>query len=95
MEPNLYFTVDPMKLGTISATLNYRTPDGKTGMRLIKIKDKKEAHRANMKDDYEKLKNYAMNNKQNESIEKWFKDAIAEVYINIEKEYEACKLFEQ
>ena len=25
-----------------------------------------------MKDDYEKLKNYAMNNKQNESIEKWF-----------------------
>jgi peptidyl-prolyl cis-trans isomerase SurA len=95
MEPNLYFTVDPMKLGTISTTLNYRTPDGKTGMRLIKIKDKKEAHRANMKDDYEKLKNYAINNKQNEAIEKWFKDAIAEVYINIEKEYEACKLFEQ
>ena len=26
---------------------------------------------------------------------KWFKDAISEVYINIEKEYEACKLFEQ
>lgn len=95
MEPNLYFTVEPMKVGTISATLNYRTADGKTGMRLIKINAKKEAHRANMKDDYEKLKNYAMNNKQNESIEKWFKDAIAEVYINIEKEYEACKLFEQ
>ncbi|HLO44256.1 MAG TPA: peptidylprolyl isomerase [Leadbetterella sp.] len=95
MEPNLYFTVEPMKVGTISAPMNYRTADGKTGMRLIKIAAKKEAHRANMKDDYEKLKNYALNNKQNESIEKWFKDAISEVYINIEKEYEACKLFEQ
>jgi peptidyl-prolyl cis-trans isomerase SurA len=95
MEPNLYFSVEPMKVGTISAPMNYRTADGKTGMRLIKISAKKESHRANMKEDYEKLKNYALNNKQNAGIEKWFKEAISEVYISIEKEYEACRLFEQ
>jgi peptidyl-prolyl cis-trans isomerase SurA len=94
MEPNLYFTVEPMKLGTISAPMNFRTFDGKTGLRLVKIKQKKEIHRASMKEDYEKLKTYAMNQKQNDSIEKWFKNALSEVYINIDKEYETCKLFE-
>jgi peptidyl-prolyl cis-trans isomerase SurA len=94
MEPNLYFTVEPMKLGTISAPMNFRTFDGKTGLRLVKVKQKKEIHRASMKEDYEKLKTYAMNQKQNDSIEKWFKNALSEVYINIDKEYETCKLFE-
>ena len=94
MEPNLYFTVDPLKVGDISAPMNYRTPDGKTGMRLVKVIARKEAHKANLKDDYEKLKAFGLNQKQNEIIEKWFSEAIAEVYINIDREYEACKLFE-
>ncbi|MBK6977717.1 MAG: peptidylprolyl isomerase [Cytophagaceae bacterium] len=95
MEPNLYFTVDPMKVGTISAPLNYRSQDGKTGVRLIKIKTRKEAHKANLKDDYEKLKSFTLNMKQNEIIEKWFKDALAEVFISIDPEYQNCRIFEQ
>lgn len=95
MEPNLYFTVDPMKVGKISSPQNYRTPDGKTGMRILLLKYKSEPHRANLKDDYEKLKNYALNQKQSEKIEKWFKEAISEVYINIDAEYQTCRLFEQ
>jgi peptidyl-prolyl cis-trans isomerase SurA len=95
MEPNLYFTVDPLKVGMISAPVNYRTADGQTGMRIILLKTKIEAHRANLKDDYEKLRNYALNQKQNEMVEKWFKGAISEVFINIDPEYQVCKLFEK
>jgi peptidyl-prolyl cis-trans isomerase SurA len=95
MEPNLYFTVNALKLGDISSPANYRTPDGKTGMRIVTIKKKIEPHKANLKDDYEKLKEYALNQKQNEYIEKWFREAISEVYINIDAEYQVCKLFEQ
>jgi peptidyl-prolyl cis-trans isomerase SurA len=95
MEPNLYFAVEPMKIGMISAPMNYRTADGKTGMRLIYLKSKTEAHRANLKNDYEKLRSYALNQKQNVQIEKWFKEAISEVYISIDPEYQSCRLFEQ
>jgi peptidyl-prolyl cis-trans isomerase SurA len=95
MEPNLYFTVEPMKLGNISAPMNYRTPDGKTGMRIVLLKKKIEAHKANLTDDYEKLKSFALNNKQSEIVEKWFREAINEVYINIDAEYQVCKLFGQ
>ena len=93
MEPSLYFVVNKLKLGDISAPENYRTMEGKTGMRLIKMVKRKEAHTANLVDDYERLKEFALNQKQNEIIEKWFQEALAEVYINIDQEYQSCNLF--
>ncbi|MBX2950984.1 MAG: peptidylprolyl isomerase [Leadbetterella sp.] len=93
MEPGLYFVVDRLKLNDISDAVNYRTPQGKTGMRLIKVVARKPAHKVNLKDDYEMLKTYALRIKQNERIEKWLSEALAEVYINIDKEYETCNLF--
>jgi peptidyl-prolyl cis-trans isomerase SurA len=93
MEPSLYFVVNKLKLGDISAPENYRTQEGKTGMRLIKVIKRKEAHTANLIDDYEKLKEFALNQKQSEIIEKWFQEALAEVYINIDSEYQSCNLF--
>lgn len=93
MEPGLYFVVDRLKLGDISAPENYRTPQGKTGMRLIKVIARKPAHKINLNDDYEELKRYALNVKQNQRIEDWLTEALAEVYINIDKEYETCNLF--
>lgn len=95
MEPGLYFAVNSMKLNEISNPINYRTPDGKTGMRIIKIIKKKEAHTVNLEDDFEKLKQYTLSNKQNQAIEKWFNEALAEVYVNIDKDYETCKLFKR
>lgn len=95
MEPNLYFAVDTMKVGSITKPLPYRAPDGPTGMRLLYLKKKYPPHVINMKDDYEKIREFALVNKKNEVIDKWFKEAIAEVYIKIDPEYQACKLFEQ
>ncbi|MCR9065864.1 MAG: peptidylprolyl isomerase [Cytophagales bacterium] len=94
MEPNLYFAVDTMKVGSITRPIPYRSPDGKTGMRLLYLKNKYSPHVINMKDDYEKIKEFALMNKKNEEIDKWFKEAIAEVYIKIDPEYQVCRLFE-
>ncbi len=95
MEPNLYFTVDTMKVGSITSSLPYRTPDGKTGMRILTLKKKYEPHRASLEEDYEKIKAYALNEKQGMAVDKWFREAVAEVYIKIDPDYEVCKLFEQ
>jgi peptidyl-prolyl cis-trans isomerase SurA len=95
MEPNLYLAVSSLKVNEITPPINYRTPDGKTGMRIVMVKAKKDEHKANLKDDFEKLKVYTLNQKQSKVIDKWFKAAIAEVYIKIDPEYESCNLFQQ
>ena len=93
MEPTLYFTIDSMKVGTITVPLPYRSEDGKTGVRIIYYKAKHAPHRANLKDDFERLKEFATMEKRNVEIEKWFKKATADVYIKIDPEFESCNIF--
>lgn len=93
MEPTLYFTIDSMKVGTITVPLLYRSEDGKTGVRILYYKAKHAPHKANLKDDFEKLKEYAMMEKRNKEIENWFKKATADVYIKIDPEFEGCQIF--
>jgi peptidyl-prolyl cis-trans isomerase SurA len=93
MEPTLYFTIDSMKVGTITVPLSYRSEDGKTGVRILYYKAKHAPHKANLKDDFEKLKEYAMMEKRNKEIENWFKKATADVYIKIDPEFEGCQIF--
>ena len=93
MEPTLYFTIDSMKVGMITAPLPYRSEDGKTGVRIIYYKAKYAPHKANLKDDFEKLKEYATMEKRNMEIENWFKKATADVYIKIDPEFEGCNIF--
>ncbi len=93
MEPTLYFTLDTMKVGTISVPMSYRTDDGKTGVRILYYKKRIEPHKASLKDDYQKLAEYALMEKKNKAIEVWFRKAVADVYIKIDPEYEGCEIF--
>jgi isoleucyl-tRNA synthetase len=54
MEPTLYFMIDSMKVGTITAPMLYRSEDGKTGVRIIYFKGKYAPHKASLNDDFEK-----------------------------------------
>ncbi|MGL4630636.1 MAG: peptidylprolyl isomerase [Leadbetterella sp.] len=95
MEPNLYFAINSLKKGEISSPMNYRNQRGKTGVRIVQIVDMKPEHIASYEYDYEKLKAYALNQKQNLEVNKWFKEAQKEVFIKVDPEFENCKLFNQ
>jgi peptidyl-prolyl cis-trans isomerase SurA len=94
MEPNLYFAVDAMKVGNISAPIPYRSADGKTGMKILYLKKSYPPHKININDDYEKIREFALMNKRNVEIDKWFTEAIGEVYIKIDPDYQVCRLFQ-
>jgi peptidyl-prolyl cis-trans isomerase SurA len=94
LEPNLYFMLDSMKVGTISQPVPYRSQDGKTGYRLVYFKKRFEPHTANLKDDYELIQQYAIAEKRNRQIEKWFKEAMEEVFVKIDPEYKECKILQ-
>lgn len=92
MDYGLFMMLDTMKVGTISAPMNYRTDDGKTAMRIIYYKSKVEPHTASLKDDFEKLSNIVLANKKTEAVDKWFKKAIEDVFIKVDPEFQGCKM---
>ncbi|MFD1142960.1 peptidylprolyl isomerase [Larkinella insperata] len=93
MDYTLYMTLDTMKVGTISQPMDYRLEDGKTAVRLLYFKRKVPPHTASLKDDYEKIANIVMANKKNKAIDEWFKKAVSDVYINVDPEYQSCRIF--
>ncbi len=93
MEPTLYFTLDSMKVGMITAPVSYRTEDGRTGVRVLWYKNKIEPHLADLKQDYEKIYNIVLQNKKARAVDEWFRKAVADVFIKVEPEYSGYKIF--
>ena len=92
MESGLFFTVDTMKVGTVSKPMTYRTEDGRSAMRILYYKAKHPPHFANLVDDFQRLSNYTLNKKKNTAIEKWFAKAKDDVFIYVVDEYKECNV---
>lgn len=91
-DPVLYFTLDSMKVGSMTPPIRFEDPREGTKVRILYYQAKFPAHRANLNDDYEKLKAAAMKKKEDELLSKWFVTAKEDVYIDVDPAYDKCKI---
>ncbi|HAS59339.1 MAG TPA: peptidylprolyl isomerase, partial [Algoriphagus sp.] len=87
-DPVLYFTIDSMKVGSISKPIRFEDPREGTKVRILYYKAKYPAHRANLNDDYEKMKAAALRKKEDEILSTWFVTAKEDVFIDIDPAYD-------
>ena len=84
-----------MKAGDISQPLPYTDDRGTKAVRLVYLKTRTEPHRENLKDDYNKVAERALNSKKIQALQDWFNTHISSFYVNIDKEYLGCQNMEQ
>lgn len=89
-DPVLYFTIDTMKVGDITPPLRFEDPREGTKVRILFYKARYPAHKANLEDDYEKLKAATLRRKEEEILSKWFVTAKEDVFIDIDPSYDRC-----
>ena len=94
LDPNLFFRIDTMKVGTISKPIEHNVGD-KVALRIVWYKSRTEPHQANLKDDYQKISIAALNDKKTTKLNSWFDTAKSTVYLDIDKEYSHCKILEK
>jgi peptidyl-prolyl cis-trans isomerase SurA len=63
---------------------------GKKGVRIIFVISKSEPHRENLKDDYNRISQRALEQKKNRVLQTWFQTRISTYYIMIDADYRAC-----
>jgi peptidyl-prolyl cis-trans isomerase SurA len=90
LDPGLYYAIDKLKEGEISAPAAYKTRDGKQGYRIVYLKRRTEAHRANLKQDYQRIQYIALSQKRNERVRKWTAEKIATTHIHIDETFQSC-----
>jgi len=83
--------ISAMKPGDISEPQIYMDDRNRKVVRIIYYKTRKEPHRENLKEDYNRIAQRALEEKKTSTLEKWFKDHIPTYYVLIDKDYSSCE----
>lgn len=90
LDPDLVKMFDELKVGEYSQPVEFTNDRGKKGVRILYLISKSEPHRENLKDDYNKVAQRALDEKKNAALEKWFVTRVPTFYIDIAPEYRQC-----
>lgn len=86
----LFFQVDTMPVGKVSDPIPMQTIDGKTGYRIVMVRHRTNPHPANLKDDYQKIQDIVLQNKQAKAMEDWTKKTIKTSFVKVDEQYWSC-----
>jgi peptidyl-prolyl cis-trans isomerase SurA len=88
-DKDLVLALRDLKPGDYSKPLAYEER-GIKKVRLIYLKTRTNPHRENLKEDYNKVAQRALDDKKQEKLLKWFSEHLPSYYISIDKEYNNC-----
>ncbi|CAN5647903.1 peptidylprolyl isomerase [soil metagenome] len=80
-----------MKVGDVSKPQTFTDERSRKIVRILYLKTRTEPHRENLKDDYNRVSQRALEVKKQTVLEKWFKEHIPSYYTTIDKEYTGCE----
>jgi peptidyl-prolyl cis-trans isomerase SurA len=95
LDPKVALVVDTMKVGSISKPTLFTGADGKPSYKILYLKSATDAHKANLEQDFAKLKDYAFEIKTNKTISDWFDKRRKETFIKIDKQYQECDILKK
>ena len=91
VDQQIFLITDAMEKGDLSQpNLYYDIFDRKQGIRIVRLMERTQPHRANLTDDYALIKRAAENDKKQKTINKWVKQKIGNAYIRIDESFVNC-----
>ena len=84
--------IQNLKIGEISEPYQSRDEKNRIVYKIVKLKERSDPHRANLKDDYSFLQNLALNEKMQKIIQEWVDEKIEYSYIYIDDSFKRCGL---
>lgn len=91
VDQQIYLLTNSLEKGQISSPSMYLDYiERKQGMRIVRLMDRTQPHRANIKEDYALIKRATENQKKEKIINKWIQSKIQNAYIRIDEAYAKC-----
>jgi len=90
LDPSVFLVIDTMKVGGISKPQLFTAADGKQSYRILYLKSKIPPHKANMVQDFPKIKAAAQSDKINRTLSEWFEKRRESSFIKIDEEFQDC-----
>ncbi|MVT07045.1 peptidylprolyl isomerase [Chitinophaga tropicalis] len=94
-ERDIVLMLDTLKPGGISKPVQFTDEQKGTGLRIVYLKTRTQPHRENMTDDYARIQQRTLQQKQMEARDKWLREKIPTYYIHVEDEFKRCNRISQ
>ena len=91
LDKDLVLMLKDLKVGQFSQPKEFENERKKKGVRIVYLLSKSEPHKENIKDDYNKISLRALEQKKNQTLDKWFNQKIGSYYIKVDEEYKSCE----
>ena len=90
MDPKLYNQVKNLKEGEVSLPLLETDRSGLKKYKIIMVSKRFEEHVADFSEDFTKIKELAIKDKQLKEVKKWMNLKIGETFVNVNKSFRNC-----
>lgn len=90
LDPSVFLVIDTMKIDGVSKPELFTAADGKQGYRILYLKSKIPPHKANLAQDFPKIKAAAQDDKTNRTLSEWFEKRRESTFIKIDDEFQDC-----
>ena len=91
VDQQIYLLTDALEKGGISQPSLYSDIfERKQGIRIVRLLNRYEPHKANLNKDYSLIKRAAENDKKQRTIDNWIKSKISNAYVRIDQSYHNC-----
>jgi peptidyl-prolyl cis-trans isomerase SurA len=91
LDKDVVTQLDKLKVGDISQPIAFTDERGKKAVRILFLKSRTEPHRMNLKDDYNKIAQIAIEEKKYIALEKWMNTRIPSYYIRVDDSAGNCQ----
>lgn len=95
LDPDIYFAIDTLELLQVSRPFEFRDPIGEPYFRLVQVQSRTTPHKANLQQDYSKIRKAAIQSKQNEFISEWVSNTVGVTFIQIDGMFKGCQVLEK
>ena len=94
LDKDIVVLLKNLRVGEYSQPTPFADERGRKGVRIVYLKTRTEPHRENLKDDYNRISQRALEIKKEETLEKWFQKSIPTYYIMIDEEFRTCSMLD-
>jgi peptidyl-prolyl cis-trans isomerase SurA len=85
-----YYVLQGLKVGEFSEPFESIDDKGKVVFKSIRLKSKSEPHKANLKQDYDLIKQIALQKKELEIVDAWVAEKLQNTYVEINDPFKDC-----
>jgi peptidyl-prolyl cis-trans isomerase SurA len=90
LDTDIFFAIDGLKEGEVSEPVQFKTQDGTKMFRLVQLVSRSRPHKADLKQDYGKIQQAALEQKKSEFTEKWVLSKLRSTYLSVGAMFANC-----